>query len=58
MIRFVRIALGFIASAALVGWVQRALDLQDVAGGLGDAVFIGVALLLASFSDREFFWNV
>ena len=58
MIRFVRIALGFIAAAAAVGWVQRALDLQDFAGGLGDAAFIAIALLLASLADREFFWNV
>ena len=58
MIRFVRIALGFVASAAVVGWAQRALDLQDFAGIFGDAVFIGIALLLASLSDREFFWNV
>jgi hypothetical protein len=58
MIRFVRIALGFVASAAVVGWVQRALDLQDVAGGLGDAAFIAIALLLASLADREFFWDV
>jgi hypothetical protein len=58
MIRVVRIAFGFIAAAAGVGWVQRALDLQDVAGGLGDAAFIAIALLLASLADREFFWNV
>jgi hypothetical protein len=58
MRRFVRITFGFVASAAVVGWVQRALDLQDVAGGLGNAVFIGIALLLASLADREFFWNV
>jgi hypothetical protein len=58
MIRFVRIVLGFVASAAVVGWVERALGLQDFAGIFGDAVFIGVALLLASLSDREFFWSV
>jgi hypothetical protein len=58
MIRFVRIAIGFVAAAAVVGWVQRALGLQDFAGVFGDAIFIGIALLLASFSDREFFWNV
>lgn len=58
MIRFVRISLGFVAAAAVVGWLQRALDLQDVAGGLGDAAFMAIALLLASLSDREFFWNV
>jgi hypothetical protein len=58
MIRFVRIALGFIAAAAAVGWVQRALDLQDFAGSVGDAAFIAIGLLLASLADREFFWNV
>ena len=58
MIRFVRIPLGFLAAAAAVGWVQRALDLQDFAGGLGDATFIAIALLLASLADREFFCNV
>lgn len=58
MIRVVRIAFGFIAAAAIVDWVQRALDLQDVAGGLGDAAFIAIALLLASLADREFFWSV
>jgi hypothetical protein len=58
MIRFVRIILGFVAAAAAVGWVQRALDLHDVAGGLGNAAFILVALLLGSLADRDFFWNV
>jgi len=58
MIRFVRIILGFVAAAAIVGWAQRALDLQDFAGGLGDAAFIAIGLLLASLADREFFWNV
>jgi len=58
MIRFVRIVFGFVASAAVVGWAERALGLQDFAGIFGDAVFIGIALLLASLSDREFFWSV
>lgn len=58
MIRFVRISAGFIASAAVVGWAQRALGLQDFAGVFGNAAFLAVGLLLASLSDREFFWNV
>ena len=58
MIRFVRIGIGFVASAAVVGWVQRTLGLQDFAGIFGNAVFLAVGLLLASLSDREFFWNV
>jgi hypothetical protein len=58
MTRFVRIAVGFVVAAAIVGWVQRALGLEDIAGDLGDAVFIAIALLLASLSDREFFWKV
>lgn len=58
MIRFVRIGIGFVVSAALVGWVQRVLGLQDFAGIFGNAVFLTIGLLLASLSDREFFWDV
>jgi len=58
MIRFVRITVGFVAAAAVVGWIQQALGLQDVAGVLGEAAFMAIALLLASLSDREFFWTV
>lgn len=57
MIRFVRIVVGFVAAAALVAWFQRTLGLEDVAGVLGDAVFITIAMLLASLSDREFFYG-
>jgi hypothetical protein len=58
MIRFVRISVGFVASAAAVGWAQRALGLEDFGGIFGNAVFLAIGLLLASLSDREFFWNV
>jgi hypothetical protein len=57
MIRFVRILLAMVASAALVGQVQRMLGLHDVAWGLGNAAAIGIALVLASFADREFFYG-
>jgi hypothetical protein len=58
MIRFVRIALGIVAASVVVGLVRQALDLQHVAGIFGDAVFIGIGLLLASLSDREFFYGM
>jgi len=57
MRRFVRIAVGFVAAAAVVGWIQRALGIQDVAGALGDAFFITIGMLLASLADREFFYG-
>jgi len=57
MIRFVRIGFAIIAAAAVVGWTGRALGLEDVAGVLGDAIFIAIALLRASLSDREFFYG-
>lgn len=57
MIRFVRIGLAIIAAAAVVGFAQRELGLQDFAWGLGDGVSIAIALLLASLSDREFFYG-
>ena len=58
MIRFVRIALGIVAASAAVGLARQTLDLQHFAGIFGDAIFIGIALLLASLSDREFFYGV
>jgi hypothetical protein len=57
MIRFVRIMLGIVAAAAIVGWTQRALGLENVAGALGEAIFTAIALLVASLSDREFFYG-
>lgn len=57
MIRFVRILLGIFVAATAVGLARRALGLEGVAGILGDAVFIAIALLLASLSDREFFYG-
>ena len=57
MIRFVRIVVGFIAAAMVVGWAQRALGLEDVGGVLSDAIFIAIALPLAGLSDREFFYG-
>jgi len=57
MIRFVRIALAIVAAAAAVGFVQRELGLQGIAWGLGDAVSIAIALLLASLADRELFYG-
>lgn len=58
MIRFVRIALGIVAASAIVGLTRQALDLQHFAGIFGDAVFIVIALLLASLSDRQFFYGM
>ena len=58
MIRFVRIALGIVAASMVVGLARQALDLQHFAGVFGDAVFIGIGLLLASLSDREFFYGM
>jgi hypothetical protein len=49
--------LGIVAAAAIVGWTQRALGLENVAGALGEAIFTAIALLLASLSDREFFYG-
>jgi hypothetical protein len=57
MIRFVRIAMAIVAAAAVTGFAQRELGLQGVAWGLGDAVSIGIALLLASLADRELFYG-
>jgi hypothetical protein len=57
MIRFVRIGLAIVAAAAAVGFVQRELGLQGFAWGLGDAVSIAIALLLASLADREHFYG-
>lgn len=57
MIRFVRIALGIVAASVVVGLARQALELQHFAGIFGDAVFIGIALLLASLSDRESFYG-
>ena len=58
MIRFVRITVGVVAASAVVGLARQALDLQHFAGIFGDAVFIGIALLLASLSDRESFYGI
>lgn len=57
MIRFVRISLGIVAASVVVGLARQALELQHFAGIFGDAVFIGIALLLASLSDRESFYG-
>jgi hypothetical protein len=57
MIRFVRIALAIVVAGAAVGLAQRELGLQGVAWGLGDAVSIAIALLLASLADRERFYG-
>jgi hypothetical protein len=58
MIRFVRIGIAAVAATAAVGFALRALGLQDLAWGLGDALGIAAALLLTSLADREFFWDV
>jgi hypothetical protein len=57
MIRFVRIIFGIVAAAAAVAWAQRALGLEGFAGLPGEAFFTAIALLLASLSDREFFYG-
>jgi len=57
MIRFVRICLGIFVAAAVVAMAQRALGLEGFAGLPGEALFTAIALLLASLSDREFFYG-
>lgn len=57
MIRFVRIVVGFGAVSIIVGWTRQALGLEDVAGIVGDAIFLAIALPLAGLSDREFFYG-
>lgn len=58
MLRFVRVAIATIASAVGVALLQRWLDLQGLAWGLGDVGFLLIAMFLASLSDRELFWAV
>jgi len=58
MIRFVRIVLAMVAATLVVGTVERLLGLQDFAWGLGNALSIAIALLLASLADRERFYGV
>jgi hypothetical protein len=57
MIRFVCIFFGIVAAAAIVAWTQRALGLEGFAGAPREAFFTAIALLLASLSDREFFYG-
>ncbi len=57
MIRFVRIALAIVAAGAAAGFVLRQLGLQGIAGTLGEAVAIAIALPLVSLVDREWFYG-
>lgn len=57
MIRFVRIALAVVVAGVTVSFASRELGLQDFAWGLGEAVTIAIALLLASLADRERFYG-
>jgi hypothetical protein len=58
MIRFVRINVAIVVVAVGLGAIWHGLDLDGIAWGLGDVVFMLVGILLVSLVDRELFWDI